>query len=188
MSTETGDRAALISPVIGHLRAFALTLDDDRKHADNCVGRTIINALRERERIEPETDVRLSLFTFLYAEYFFRPENGGSPKFGGVADQVPTSPSRLTQLKQLSPIDFRAALLRLDPAQRAALILVGPAGFSFVEAARISNCTVETCRSRVGLARTGLRDMLIGVPPAEVAHTKRIRDAGLRAHKRRSPS
>jgi RNA polymerase sigma-70 factor (ECF subfamily) len=56
--------------------------------------------------------------------------------------------------------DFQAALSQLPDDQREALILVGAAGFSYEEAAEISDCAVGTIKSRVNRARTRLADML----------------------------
>lgn len=186
MSRQTGDRATMIIPVIQHLRAFAHTLDDDRDRADGCVYAAVVKALHDGDWDRSETDVRLSLFTILYAQYFVCPQNGGPPKFGGTADQNPRSSNRLSPNNELPLTDFRGALQRLEPAHRAALILVGPAGFSYVDAARISSCAVETYRSLVDRALAGLCDMLGGVPPAEgSARKKLIRETGLRGNQRR---
>jgi RNA polymerase sigma-70 factor (ECF subfamily) len=56
--------------------------------------------------------------------------------------------------------DFRVALKRLPDDQREALILVGAAGFSYEEAAKISGCAVGTIKSRVNRARNRLGEML----------------------------
>jgi len=56
--------------------------------------------------------------------------------------------------------DFRRALKLLPPDQREALILVGAAGFSYEEAAKISGCAVGTIKSRVNRARVKLSELL----------------------------
>jgi RNA polymerase sigma-70 factor, ECF subfamily len=56
--------------------------------------------------------------------------------------------------------EFRAALGRLPPDQREALILVGASGFSYEEAAAICDCAVGTIKSRVNRARTRLAELL----------------------------
>ena len=56
--------------------------------------------------------------------------------------------------------EFRAALGKLPPDQREALILVGASGFSYEEAASICGCAVGTIKSRVNRARTRLADLL----------------------------
>src|ERR1700686_722374 len=49
--------------------------------------------------------------------------------------------------------------------QREALILVGAGGFSYEDAARISNCAVGTVKSRVARARKALSAALEGNGP-----------------------
>jgi RNA polymerase sigma-70 factor (ECF subfamily) len=56
--------------------------------------------------------------------------------------------------------DFLSALSRLPDDQREALVLIGAAGFSYEEAAEISNCAVGTIKSRVNRARNRLSELL----------------------------
>ncbi|QNT70888.1 hypothetical protein [Defluviicoccus vanus] len=167
MSRQTGDRDTMIIPVIQHLRAFAHTLDDDRDHADGCVYAAVVKALHDGDWVRSETDVGLSLFKILYAQYFSDPGNSGPLNFGSTVSQETPSPSQLTLQKDVSLIVFRLALLQLVAEQRAALILIGPAGFSYANAAHICGCTVDRIRFLVDRAHTRLRDMLGGMPQAQ---------------------
>jgi RNA polymerase sigma-70 factor (ECF subfamily) len=72
---------------------------------------------------------------------------------GEHAARVTTAPE---QLMKLDARDFRRALAKLGAEQREALILVGPAGFSYDEAAEICGCAVGTIKSRVNRARQRL--------------------------------
>jgi RNA polymerase sigma-70 factor (ECF subfamily) len=63
--------------------------------------------------------------------------------------------------------DFAAALDRLEPAQREALILVGAEGFTYEEAAQICGCPIGTIRSRVNRARRHLVKLLQVSAPEE---------------------
>jgi RNA polymerase sigma-70 factor (ECF subfamily) len=56
--------------------------------------------------------------------------------------------------------ELRAALAKLPPDQREALILVGASGFSYEEAAAVCDCAVGTIKSRVNRARTRLAEQL----------------------------
>jgi RNA polymerase sigma-70 factor (ECF subfamily) len=56
--------------------------------------------------------------------------------------------------------DFRAALARLAPDQREALLLVGAQGFSYEETAAIMGCAIGTVKSRVNRARVRLSELL----------------------------
>ena len=56
--------------------------------------------------------------------------------------------------------DFRAALDRLAPDHREALILVGASGLSYEDAAAMCKCAVGTMKSRVNRARARLAELL----------------------------
>ena len=56
--------------------------------------------------------------------------------------------------------DLKAALAQLPVEQREALLLVGPQGFSYEEAAEICGARIGTIKSRVNRARTRLADLL----------------------------
>ena len=56
--------------------------------------------------------------------------------------------------------EFRAALSKLPPDQREALVLVGASGFSYEETAGICGCAVGTIKSRVNRARTRLAELM----------------------------
>ena len=65
-----------------------------------------------------------------------------------------------TQEGHLHFLDFRAALERLAPDHREALILIGASGHSYEEAAARCGCAVGTMRSRVNRARVRLAEFL----------------------------
>ena len=64
-------------------------------------------------------------------------------------------------------MDFRAALGKLAPDHREALILVGASGLSYEDAARICGCAVGTMKSRVNRGRAKLAELL-SEPVAEL--------------------
>ena len=63
--------------------------------------------------------------------------------------------------------DLHAALMRLPPERREALLLVGAGGFSYEEAAAICDCAVGTIKSRVARARAALGVMMNDESPAQ---------------------
>jgi RNA polymerase sigma-70 factor (ECF subfamily) len=63
--------------------------------------------------------------------------------------------------------DVAAALGKLPPGQREAIVLVGVDGLSYEEAAQALGCAVGTVKSRVNRARKYLAD-LTGFDPREV--------------------
>jgi RNA polymerase sigma-70 factor (ECF subfamily) len=76
---------------------------------------------------------------------------------GSYAESLKSHPEQNSRLEFQ---EFRAALAKLPPDQREALILVGASGFSYEEAAAICECAVGTIKSRVNRARTRLADLL----------------------------
>jgi RNA polymerase sigma-70 factor (ECF subfamily) len=56
--------------------------------------------------------------------------------------------------------EFRDALAQLPYDQREAIVLVGGAGVSYQEAARICRCAVGTVKSRVFRARERLAELM----------------------------
>ena len=61
--------------------------------------------------------------------------------------------------------DMDAALQRLSPERREALLLVGAGGFSYEDAARVCECPIGTMKSRVARARAELERILDGGDP-----------------------
>lgn len=60
--------------------------------------------------------------------------------------------------------EVQAALNKLRPEQREALLLVGVWELSYEEAAEICRCAVGTMKSRVNRARGRLAEFLSGTP------------------------
>ena len=56
--------------------------------------------------------------------------------------------------------DMEAALLKLSPERREAVLLIGAGGFTYEDAAQICQCAIGTMKSRVARARTELANML----------------------------
>ena len=77
-----------------------------------------------------------------------------------MAGFPPASNRKPEQPSHMEFEEFRAALGKLPPDQREALILVGASGFSYEEAAAICGCAVGTIKSRVNRARTRLAELL----------------------------
>ena len=58
--------------------------------------------------------------------------------------------------------DLLAALQKLPPCQREAVLLIGAEGMSYEDAARICDCAVGTIKSRMSRARQTLAKLLHG--------------------------
>ncbi len=154
-----GLRDALVAQ-IGSLRAFGVSLCGDRDRADDLVQETLFKAWNHIDSFKEGTNLKAWLFTILRNTYFSerrKRKREVEDADGKYAARLASAPE---QHGHMDIKDFHAALVQLPADQREALILVGAAGFSYEEAAEISDCAVGTIKSRVNRARTRLADML----------------------------
>ena len=142
------------------LRAFAISLCGNVDRADDLVQETLLRAWANLNSFEPGTNMSAWLFTILRnlfrSEYRKRRREVPDGE-GTYAETLKTQPE---QGSRVEFEEFRAALAKLPPDQREALVLVGASGFSYEEAANICGCAVGTIKSRVNRARTRLADLL----------------------------
>jgi RNA polymerase sigma-70 factor (ECF subfamily) len=156
--------------VIPHLRAFALCLCRDAQRADDLVQETLVKAWRKRQSFDEGTNLKAWLFTILRNNYFseLRKPNhllveANGPFIEGLSE-------RAAQPGYVDLQDLAAALGRLEPAQREALILVGAEGFSYEEAAQICGVAVGTIKSRVNRGRHRISALLHVSAAEEYGH------------------
>jgi RNA polymerase sigma-70 factor (ECF subfamily) len=146
--------------VLPHLRAFARGLCGRPDFADDLVQETAIKAWAARARFIPGTNMRAWTFAILRNHYLSELRRNRHQ-----ADFDPDAAERLLVMDadQEGPLhlsDMEAALLKLSPERREALLLVGAGGFSYEEAAGISGCAIGTMKSRVARARDQLARLL----------------------------
>src|ERR1700739_3260291 len=159
MTLEPAVREAMLAAV-PRLRRFAISLSGNVDRADDLVQETLLRALANIDSFEPGTNMSAWLFTILRnlfrSEYRKRRrevEDGEGRLAGNLKSQA-------EQPSHLEFEEFRAALAKLPPDPREALILVGASGFSYEEAAGICECAVGTIKSRVNRARTHLARLM----------------------------
>lgn len=153
---------------IGSLRAFAVSLCGNRDTADDLVQETLFKAWNHIESFKEGTNLKAWLFTILRNTYFSqrrKRKREVEDADGKYAARLASAPE---QYGHMDMQDFQDALKQLPADQREALVLVGAAGFSYEEAAEISDCAVGTIKSRVNRARTRLADMLHLNEPEDV--------------------
>ncbi len=159
--------------VLPHLRAFARGLCGRPDFADDLVQETAIKAWVARERFTPGTNMRAWTFAILRNHFLSELRRNRHQ-----ADYDPDSAERMLVMEadQEGPLhlsDMEAALMKLSPERREALLLVGAGGFTYEEAANISDCAIGTMKSRVARARDQLARLLdperdtITVEPAQ---------------------
>ena len=145
---------------IPRLRAFAISLAGRGEMADDLIQETLLRAWANLGSFEPGSNFMAWLYTILrnqfYSEFRKRKREVADPD-GQHAAKLTTRPSQQGHMEFL---DFRAALQRLAPDHREALILVGASGLSYEEAAKICGCAVGTMKSRVNRARARLVELL----------------------------
>ena len=159
MSLDPSVRDAVLAAV-SSLRAFAISLCGNVDRADDLVQETLLRALANIDSFEPGSNMPAWLFTILRnlfrSEYRKRRREVEDAE-GTYAQTLKSQPEQSSRIEFQ---EFRAALAKLPPDQREALILVGASGFSYEEAAQICGCAVGTIKSRVNRARVRLAEML----------------------------
>ena len=156
-------RAELVA-VIPHLRAFARGLCGRPDQADDLVQETMMKAWAARHRFIPGTSMKPWTYVILRNVYLTEMRRN---RFKGEYDEGVAERILVTGAGQEGPLhlaDMHAALLRLPPERREALLLIGAGGFTYEEAAAICGCAVGTMKSRVARARAALAEMMDGTP------------------------
>lgn len=142
-----------ISALIPSLRAFASSLSRNAADADDLVQETLARAWAGRAGYPADTSLKVWMFTMLRNTWYADVTGGspdmtdgdGRPATGGTSD-----PARQWRA---DPTAIQSALNDLPPDQREAIVMVGAAGLSWEEAARIAGVSLDTLQSRVNAAR-----------------------------------
>ncbi len=141
------------------MRAFALSLCHQRDRVDDLVQEALLRALNSIQSFKGG-NMTAWLFTILRNNFL----NEYRKSRREVADPgqyfVGTMTSQPDQDAHLQLDEFHAALGQLPDDQREAVILVGGAGLSYEEAAKVCHCAVGTVKSRVFRARARLTELM----------------------------
>ena len=159
MNLDPSVREAVLAAV-PNLRAFAISLSGNVDRADDLVQETLLRALANIDSFQRGTNMSAWLFTILrnlFRSEYRKRRREVEDTDGSYAETLKSHPE---QHSRVEFEEFRAALAKLPPDQREALLLVGASGFSYEEAAAICECAVGTIKSRVNRARTRLADLL----------------------------
>lgn len=147
-----------IITLLPELRAFSRFLCRERSAADDLLQNTVVVALAKQHQFEPGTNLKAWLFTIMRTQFYSEMRSTRrrmDALNGGAVDGTGESPS---PERRAELMDLAAALWRLSPQYREALILVGAGGFSYEEAARLCGCAVGTVKARVSRARRQLAE------------------------------
>ncbi|EWY41796.1 chemotaxis protein CheY [Skermanella stibiiresistens SB22] len=132
------DSSAEIVKFLPYLRRYARALLGSQDRGDEYVRVCLEAYLAEPDRIDPSGDVRLELFALFHEVWSL------------VDETFPEAVPDLTDGKTIQGVG------RLPPRQRQVLLLISLEGFSFDEAARILNASVEEIRVELEAARAEL--------------------------------
>ena len=145
---------------IPRLRAFAMSLCGNTDRAEDLVQETLVKAWGHLGSFVEGSNLGAWLFTILRNTHFSQYRK----RRYEVSDSDGILVGRLAvtagQTSHMDLLDLRAALALLPDDQREAIILVGAAGHSCLEAATIAGCAVGTIKSRVSRARSRLLEIL----------------------------
>lgn len=165
--TEWQDRLLAEIP---QLRALALMLTGDKKHADDLTRSTVLQALSDSEKIGARTGLdrqgearrsdplafRIRLVKTLRSCFQRNPVS--------VTPRLAAGAARSDVLAAAgAPFDhahFRRAFWQLRPDQREILMLTGASGFPIEAVAEIRQCNVSVARSHATRARNLLKKIL----------------------------
>ena len=159
MAIDPALRNAMLAAV-PRLRAFAVSLSGNVDRADDLVQETLVRALTSIDSFRPGTNLTAWLFTILrnhFRSEYRKRRREVEDVDGRHTDSLRSQPG---QMAHIELGELRAALTKLPPDQREAVVLVGASGFSYEEAAEICECAVGTIKSRVNRARTRLAELM----------------------------
>jgi RNA polymerase sigma-70 factor, ECF subfamily len=149
-------------PLLGaipKLRAFAIALCRDRDRAEDLVQGTLLRACASIDSFQPGSSMDAWLCTIMRNHFYseWRRDRRCSRALATLSDMEAENPQQIANLEYS---ELCAALAKLDPKHREAVMLVGASGLSYGEAASVCGCPVGTVKSRVNRARTELARML----------------------------
>jgi len=162
-SLSDADFRRAIEAVLPELRRFARSLTrGDQEEADDLVQETMMKAWRARDRFRAGTNMRAWTYTILRNLFL---SDRRRDRFKGDWDETAHPRMLATPAHQEHPVhvaDLAAALGRIPPSQREALMLVGAGGMAYEEAAAVMGVAVGTVKSRVSRGREALLAIIEG--------------------------
>ena len=144
------------------MRAFALSLCRNRDEAEDLVQGALLRACAKIRLFEPGSDMDAWLCTILKNQFYSecRRRRTESRRINDLKET--TEAISPPQMPALEYNELCAALARLDPKQREALMMVAASGFSYGEAASLSGCPIGTVKCRVQSGAGRARPLAVG--------------------------
>jgi RNA polymerase sigma-70 factor (ECF subfamily) len=164
------DFARLLEAEIPRLRRYARALTRDGARADDLVQNCLLRAFAKQHLWQPGTNLRAWLFPILHNQNVNDVQRavreGDNVGIEEIAPVLSVEPQAMLSLEMR---DLEAAIAKLVPEQRQAILLVGLEGMAYEEVALILGVPIGTVRSRLSRGRDQLRrlmDMDEKLPPA----------------------
>ena len=142
------------------MRAFALSLCHQRDRVDDLVQEALSRALTNIQSFKAGTNMTAWLVTILRNNFLNEYRKGRHEVSDFDGYYVGTMTSQPEQEAHIQFDEFRDALAQLPHDQREAVVLVGGAGLSYEEAAKICHCAVGTLKSRAFRGRARLAELM----------------------------
>lgn len=179
--------------ILPDLRAFARVLCRENDRADDLVQDAMVRAIAAMDQFQPGSNFKAWIFTILRNLHIssFRQRRFRFEPLEEV-DRVMLQETGQEEARAMRNLD--AAVQKLAPVRREALILVVAHGLSYEQVAAICGCAIGTIKSRVARAREELHaamngETAVGPRLASVAVSSRgeVKGKGpLAAHSRMS--
>lgn len=151
-----------LTALIPHMRAFARGLCGDMTAAEDLAQDALARAWSARASYQPGTNLKGWVFTILRNQFYSEKRRS----WRDIAlDQQRAEQTLVAIADPIATLwldDVRRAMQLLPDKHREALVLIGAAGCSYEEAARMCGCPVGTVKSRVSRARAQLAEVLAG--------------------------
>lgn len=154
-SDRCGQFGLALLAIVQDLKVFGRSLTGDADAADDLVQETMLRAWAARDSFDLDSSMRAWTFTILRNAHHSRwrrtrRETHWNPE---LDDRLAGADS---QQHSIDLAELHEAMSHLPPSQREALLLVGAGGWSYKDAARMSDCQPGTMKSRVSRARAAL--------------------------------
>ena len=155
------DFARLLEAEIPRLRRYARALTRDGARADDLVQNCLLRAVAKQHLWQPGTNLRAWLFTILHNQNVNDVQRavreGDNVGIEEIAPVLSVQPQAMASLEMR---DLEAAIAKLVPEQRQAILLVGLEGMAYEEVALILGVPIGTVRSRLSRGRDELRRLM----------------------------
>lgn len=147
--------------ILPDLRAFARVLCRDNDRADDLVQDAMVRAIAAMDQFQPGTNFKAWIFTILRNLHIssFRQRRFRFEPLEEVDRVMLQAPG---QEEALAMRNLDAAVQKLAPVRREALILVVAQGLPYEQVAAICGCAIGTIKSRVARAREELHAAMNG--------------------------